>query len=333
MSLVLCLLGVLALFILISARIIAARFTGRHDLARQKLLPVLLSGDPQHLEKVSGGELAVAANLTIELAEMTRGSERDILIIRATALGIPDLLLRRMRSWSAQKRLSAAEAITLFDNCSELACKALDDRNRDVRLGVAMALAQKGAAPEPLALIEKLGVGQQESSLLLVSLMADLAGKNSEAVAALLFERSLPYETKVAAMDALANLGGEYAPLLAYMARESAGEPELQPRVYRALGRTGHPAGAEAIIDGLSSVEWTVRASAAEAAGNAGLSQAVRHLGELLRDPVYFVRYRASMALLKLGPRGIAILREASSSEDPVVRTVATKMLVEGRAT
>ena len=133
-------------------------------------------------------------------------------------------------------------------------------------------------------------------------------------------------------MDALAELGGEYAPLLAYMARSAEGEPDLQPRLFRALGRTGHPAGTEAIVHGLSSEEWTVRSSAAEAAGKAGLAQAAARLGELLTDPHYWVRYRASEALLRLGPRGINTLREVSEGDDEEASAVAAKMLAEGRA-
>ena len=179
--------------------------------------------------------------------------------------------------------------------------------------------------------VRKLRVGTHEHSLLLASLITDLAEKDSEAVAGLLFEGELSFEAKVAAMDALAGLGGQYAPLLAYMARESDQEPELQPRVFRALGRTGHPAGTEAIVNGLHSSNWTVRAAAAEAAGRAGITQAADTIGQLLGDEDYWVRYRASEALLRLGPRGIAALREATESENERVRTSAIKMLTEGR--
>lgn len=331
-SLTLCLVAVLALLVLLSARMIAARLGDRRSGARTRLLTILLDAEPSSLSPISGLELQVAADLTVELAEMTRGSECDVLLARASALGVSDLLVRQLRSHSAQKRLSAVEALAMFDDRREQTVRVLDDPNPDVRLGAALALAQRGSAPDPLTVVHKLKVGEEENSLLLVSLMKDLAETDPESVAGLLFEKDLSYRAKVAAMDALADRGGEYAPMLAYMARDCADEPELQPRIYRALGRMGHPAGAVAIIEGLASDHWTVRGAAAEAAGKAGLAQAADELAGLLDDPNYWVRYRASEALLRLGPRGINALRKASESDDKVVSGVATKMLSEGRA-
>ena len=325
-------LAVLALLVLLGARMSATRLRDRRGDARRRLLTILLDAEPSSLSPLKGLDLQVAAELTVELAEMTRGSETDVLLARAAALGVPGLLGRQLRSFSAQKRLSAVEALALFDECRDQTVCALDDPNPDVRLGAALALAQKGSAPDPLTVVHKLKVGEEENSLLLVSLMKDLAETDPESVAGLLFEKDLSYRAKVAAMDALADRGGEYAALLAYMARDCSDEPELQPRIYRALGRTGHPAGAEAIMEGLTSDNWTVRGAAAEAAGKAGLVQATDRVAGLLDDPNYWVRLRASEALLRLGPRGINALRQASESEDHLAAGVAAKMLAEGRA-
>lgn len=85
-------------------------------------------------------------------------------------------------------------------------------------------------------------------------------------------------------------------------------------------------------MEGLTSANWTVRAAAAEAVGNTRLVVAADRLSTLLNDPQYWVRYRASEALLRIGTRGHSVLREASRNEDPVVRSAALKMLAEGRA-
>ena len=332
LSLALCLFAALALLLLLFARLAATRSTGRRGAARTRLLPLLLDGDPAQLERVAGIDLEVATELTIELAEMTRGSEREVLLTRAAALGVPANLTKRMRAWSAQVRLTVVEALAMFDECREQSVQALDDRNSDVRLGAALALAQRSAAPAPLTILNKLKAEQEENSLLLVSLIADLAETDAEAVAGLLFEKDLSYRAKVAVVDALAKRGGEYAPLLTCMARDCSNEPELQPRLFRALGHTGHPAGTDVIIEGISSDNWTARAAAAEAAGKAGILQAADNLAGLLDDSSYWVRYRASEALLRLGPRGIQVLRAASASEDILVAGTAAKMLREGKA-
>ena len=119
-SLALCLLAALALLVLIGARTAAVRSGEREQAARRTLLPRMLDGDPAALEPLTGLDLRVAADLTMELAEMTRGTERDTLLARAAALGVPGLLEKRLSARSAQTRLSAAEAIAMFDQCLSL---------------------------------------------------------------------------------------------------------------------------------------------------------------------------------------------------------------------
>ena len=335
LSLVLCMVAAAALFGLVVARLALVRSTDRRGTVRAKLLDALLSEggainpDTENLTKV---EREVAATLTGELAEMTRGSERANVLDRARELGVPQTLARRMRSPFAQTRLNALETLAMFDEELPAVRAALDDRDADVRLGAALALGQRGEAPPPAELVARLGVSPDRQSLLLVSLMADLVEKDAAAVAALLFERDVPAEAKVAAIDALADAGGEYTPLLAYMARESAGEPDLQPRIYRALGRNGHPQAVDAIVHGFASPDAGTRASAAQAAGKAGAGEAAPHLRELLADADWWVRYRAGEALLRLGPRGLAELRAASAGDDADQRGAAVALLAEGRA-
>ncbi|MBX7497010.1 HEAT repeat domain-containing protein [Qipengyuania sp. 6B39] len=331
-SLLLCMIAAGALCVLVLARVLGERKDRKQEDLRAELLPALL-GDDFPAQRLTGTRLDVAATLTSELAEMTRGTEREALLSRADAMGVPELLVRRLHSRSAQTRLVSVETLSLFDDQINETCRALDDRNADVRLGAALALAQRPDAPSPETLVEKLRMGSEEHSLLLVSLMSDLVDRDPGSVAALLFERNIPVEAKIAATDALAQGGGEYAPLLAYMARESFGEPDLQPRIYRALGRNGHPAGADAIAAGLDSPEWTVRAAAAEAAGRIGAAEVSDKLGRMLADEAWWVRLRAGEALLRLGPRGIAALREAAEAADQTVRSTALAMLAEGRAT
>ncbi|WP_158611020.1 HEAT repeat domain-containing protein [Aurantiacibacter spongiae] len=330
-SLVLCGIGLACLLALIVARLFSTHSADARREARREILPLLLE-DGGYAGQLRGMELDVATALTMELAEMTAGSERSAMLARASALGVPGHLERQMHSRSAQTRLTAVETLALFDECGRQARAALDDDNADVRLGAALAIARRDDAPPPAVMVEKLRVGSEERSLLLVSLMSDLAERDPGAVAAILFEKDMPYDAKVAATDALSRTGSEYAPLLATMAAAASGESDLQPRIFRALGRTGHPAGRASILEGLHSDEWPVRASASEAAGRAVLVDAAERLGELLGDENWWVRFRAGEALLRLGPRGIAVLRVAGDSDVPVARLSAEAILAEGRA-
>ncbi len=330
LSLALCMLAAIALGVLVIARVLVERSGNRREAIRAELLPALLAGEGD-ANALLGIRLEIAANLTCELAELTRGSDREALLARAASMGVPHLLIRRLKSHSAQTRLTAVEALALFDQHVAETIAALDDINPDVRLAAALALAHRDDAPPIRVLVDKLKMGSEEHSLLLVALMSDLAERNPGEVAALLLDQDVPVEAKFVATEALAATGGEYAPLLASMATEAAAEPELQPRIFRALGRNGHPIGIEAIITGLHSDEWIVRTAAAEAAGKLRASATADRLGELLADENWWVRYRAGEALLRLGPRGINALRQASSEENEFARSTASAILAEGR--
>jgi hypothetical protein len=331
-SLLLASAAMLAVAALLLARAIGNDRAQRRAEMRRVLLPALLAGErvasdnPKLMHKV-------AASLTIELAELVRGSDREGFIAAATAAGATDELRRLMRSRAAQDRLIAAEALALFPAFTEeVTALALGDRNPDVRLGAALALAQEGRAPPPGELVRALGIGSTEHSLLVVSLMRDLVKTDPSAVEALLYDHDLPDAAKLAATDALAESGAvEHAPLVAWMASAAGEDGELQPRIFRALGRLGHPGGHAAIVAGLDSPVWQVRSAAAEAAGRSGVKSAVGRLAELLDDEEWWVRFRAGEALARLGADGRLELHRAACGPAPIARSAAKAIMAERR--
>ena len=328
-SLLLVAIGSLALAALLLLRTRAHRHSHARAEARRRLLPQLFAGDPHTLSPVHGFDLEVAASLTGELAEMTRGSERDALMRRASALGVPVWLNRRLAARRAQDRMAALEALSYFEEEIGAVWTMLDDRNPDVRLAAALILAQRDDGPDARTLIAKLKVGQEENSLLLVSLLADMARRDPDAVADLLYDPTLPYAAKVVAIDALAQSGADVSGLLAYMAEGATGETDLQPRLFRALGRSGDPAAARIIESGLASEEWPVRAAAAEAAGRTGLRHLADRLGDLMDDEAWWVRTRAGEALLRLGPAGLTVLHRIGDDGNEAARGAALATLAE----
>jgi len=319
-----------ALVILLIARLIGGRRGDNRDRIRQQLTRVLLTGETE-----PGGSsrlhAEIAADLTAELAELVRGSDRERFLRNAEALGVTTALRRRLRSATAQDRLTAAEALALFPgDTGREAAIALDDRNPDVRLGAALALAQNHIAPPAAELVRKLGLGTREQSMLVISLMRDLVETDPRGVEAMLYDEELPDAAKLAATDALAASGMvENAPLVAWMAGAAKHQTELQPRIYRALGRIGHPGGRDAILEGLGSPEWQVRSAAAEAAGKVGLTEAVGPLAEALGDAHWWVRFRSGEALAKLGRTGRDRLGELARNGSPLAREAASATLAE----
>lgn len=334
LSLALCLAAFLALALILIARLVTERRDTRTATERRRIAPMLMAPNIEALIPPTRSlEKEAAARLALEMAELVRGPDREALLVNAEALSIPQTLLRGSVSRSAQDRLLAAEALAMFPMGQERVRQMLRDRNPDVRLGAALALAQNQAAPPAAEIVRRLGLGTSERSLLVASLMRDLVDADPASVEDLLSDETVPDAAKLAAVDALAASGRvEHAPLVAKMAAAADTDDELLPRVYHALGRIGHPSGHAAIMHGLSNPAWAVRAAAAQAAGMNQLAQAAEALGELLDDEQWWVRLRAGEALWRLGARGRKVLEDAAASGNACAREAAALSLEE-RAT
>ena len=331
-SLLLCFIAFLGVAGLFAARLLAERRSRRRDELRKILLPALMRGETPNVRS-SRPARDVAASLTLELAELVRGSDREALLRAATAAGAAEELARRLRSRLPQDRLMAAEGLAMFPGYRDDVTRvALADPVPDVRLGAALALAQEGRAPAVGTLIRELGIGTSENSLLVVSLMRDLVKADPHAVEALLYDLDLPDAAKLAATDALAESGAvDHGPLVSWMAEAAGDDPELRPRIIRALGRLGQPAGHEAILAALDDSAWQVRAAAAEAAGRSTLGPAIPRLTALLGDDEWWVRFRAGEALAKLGTDGRQALHRAATGTNPAAQLAAKATLAEQR--
>lgn len=331
-SLLLCLFALLAIAGLLLARVVGERKANKRESLRRQLLPQLLRGEPVPVER-SRAARRMAADLTIELAELVRGNDREGFLSAASLAGADAELVRRLRSNAAQDRLVAAETLAMFPQyASAVSAVALSDRNADVRLGAALALAQEGRAPPVGELVRNLGIGSKEQSLLVVSLMRDLARTNPHAVEALLYDLEVPDSAKLAATDALAESSVDHEALVAWMAEASEEDSDLRPRIFRALGQLGHPSGHVAILAGLDSERWQVRSAAAEAVGRSALHSAIPRIVQLLADDQWWVRFRAAEALTRLGAEGRLALQRAAADPDWIVREAANTMLAEQAA-
>lgn len=331
LSLFLCAVALGALVLILLARVLDERQEARRQGERRRLSPLLLGGVTDISVPPQGKvEQDAAAHVTLEMAELVRGPERQAVLANAERIGIPDILHQRSRSRNVQQRLLAAEALAMFPDHAPRVHELLRDPNPSVRLGAALALAQNQAAPPAAELVHGLGLGTRERSLLVASLMSDLVDVDPAAVIALLKDPGVSDAAKLAAMDALASSGLlEHAPLMAEMAQSAAGDLELLPRLYHALGRIGHPSGHSAILRGLADPAWQVRAAAAQAAGLNGLLEAAGRLGELLGDERWWVRFRAGEALWRLGPRGRDTLERVALAGPALARDAAKRTLEE----
>lgn len=319
---------------LVLARIMSERRRRRIEAERKRMMPFLLGGGEGGREAVARSSLAgpLLTDLSVELIQLVRGDDRAAFVDLASRSGVAASLQRRVGSGSARARATAAESLGAFlDEGSTLALsRALDDPSPDVRLAAAMSLADSGRAPPATELVERLGLGVRENSMLIVSLFQKIAADRPEEIKALVLDPAVPTPVKAAAIDAL-SASGDYGlvPAINDLALATEEKSEDLPRFLRALGSFGHPAGAPAVRRGLSASTWWVRAAAAEAAGRIGLGDCAPKLAAMLGDGDWWVRFRAGEALVRLGKTGRELLADASRSGSDAVRTAARLTLAE----
>ncbi len=319
---------------LIVARVIINRRAAGQQSERRRLVPLLLSAPPCS-ERLANVQRAsdLLTDVAIELVQLVRGADKEAFVATSYRLGIPATLRHRLRRRrSPRLRLAAAEALVDFGDELSIShlSEALDDKNPDVRMSAAIALAKAGKAPPVSVVIDKLGLGSTVNSMLMVGLFRDIGAYRPREIRALVEnEVTLPY-VKAAAIDALA-ASGDYSlvPVVVSLALEADPFGEELPRYLRSLADFGHPAAAPAIEHGLDSPAWTARAAAAQAAGKLRLRSTVERLASLLDDPQWWVRFRAGEALASLGKPGHRLLREVSSSGSELASTAARLTLAE----
>lgn len=333
-------LGISGAALAIMAGLILLRHVGswreqRRAAERQRLIPLLLGdSEPGEIQAAIWRADDLLVELTVELIQMVRGSERERFVERAVALGVPQRLRHHINSGVPRLRQMAAEALAPFTDeaSTESLLAALGDSNSDVRLTAAMSLAHSGRSPSATELVERLKIGTEEKSLLIISLFKDLAEQRPEQLEALLANPDLPSGARMAAAQALAH-AGRYpaAPLIAGMIVREEASPDDVPRLLRALAVLGHPAGEPAVRFALASRSPRIRAAAAEAAGRIGLTQLSGQLTESLGDPAWAVRFQAGNALASFGSVGRSLLQLKADDDGPAA-AAAARILAEQAA-
>lgn len=307
-------------------------WAGRSREAERRRMTRLLLGDGPARKPRRSSRRDLLAEFAVELVQLVRGSDRERFAAVATEMGVPARLRHHLRSGSARLRLAAAEALAVFPDERTVATlhAALDDGNADVRLNAALSLAALGRAPPARELVDRLGIGTTEHSLLTLALLRDIAAERPDEVKALVLDPTVPPAAKATAIDAL-SASSDYSlvPVILTLASTADADDPVLPRYLAALGAFGHPAALPAVRRGLGSPSWEVRAAATEAAGRIGLRDLGPQLRQLLGDSVWWVRFRAGEALTRLGEDGTRLLRDAAGHAAEPARSAAARTLAE----
>jgi HEAT repeat protein len=329
------LLAGLALVVIVSLVVLRALSTSSRNrllASRRRLAPLLLDGDAAPGRGIDDIADSVVTQLTLDLIQLVRGAERTQFILKAAELGVPERLRRQLRSFSRRRRMTAVQGLALFDDPASRAAlmDALGDRDDDIKLAAAVALARGETRPGLDELVARLGLHDERSSLLTISLFRHYADYAPDEVQELVLDLDLPLSVRLAAIEALANTGDyRLVPAIVKLGLRAPEHSEELPRYLHALGRIGHPAAREAVLAGLASSSMPARVAAAGAAGRIALQESADQLVVLLGAPEWWVRFRAAEALLQLGDAGVAHLREVAEHGDEPAREAATTMLAE----
>lgn len=115
------------------------------------------------------------------------------------------------------------------------------------------------------------------------------------------------------------------APALESLLQRGALEERISAA--RALGTAGTATSRPALERAVADPAWELRAQAAKALGELRDERSVPALNSALDDRAWWVRRNAANALRRLGPPGIAALRDALAHSDPYARDRAREEL------
>lgn len=324
-----------ASLLIMAALVVVRAVLGRRSLADERRglerLLFAASGDsaPASAEPASR-RLAEVALDSIDHAASP--AERDRIVARSRSLGVPQRLRQDLRARSPHRRSAAAAALADFADDDSVAALtvALADRDPDVRLSAALALAHMDRAPPASELVARLGLGSAERSLLVSALFDEIAEAHPEQILDVVGDPALPSAVRLAAIDAMSSSRDPrlLAALIEFV-NESDELAASLPRYLEELGEFGDPAAGPAVARWLDSTAARVRAEAVRAAGRLGLVAEAPRLARLLGDRNWWVRYRAGEALSALGEDGHAQLRRLAARGGGVAERAAAVTLAE----
>jgi HEAT repeat protein len=327
--------AVTVVLLLILRRLLRMRWQIHIEAIRRGLLTGILaaidSADPP-ATLIAGlrRHPAIARDLVAELSEIIRGDSRLRLVRLAREAGLDRWLQSQLRSRRAEARRLAAEQLRLFDDIETAVVlrDGLEDRDAEVRLNAALALAELGVAPPIDILVRRLEAGAQEHSLLLRRLFDRMVRWDANGVFAVACGQVGHPSLRPLAIEALGTTGWvEVAADLANLASDP--DAGVRTAVLSALANLGHPAVGAIVGAGIDDSDWRVRAAAIDAARRIALFDLVPQIAARLEDEVWWVRFRAGVALAALGEAGIAALRRLADSGRDAGRRMASIIMAE----
>jgi HEAT repeat protein len=301
---------------LVALRARRARSEARAQERRGLLLDALARADRPALHAICAtacthGELR--EDIRVVAARWLPPSQRRLLVEMTHESGLAGSLRGLLSSLDGITRGRAAHLIGvlgLADTARELE-PLLGDRDPDVRLAAAGAIAELDTREGARALIRALGAGAIEPDRLLEQLT------RPSAIPELVHAFSMPECVAIRGLIAEAlGLSRSLEGVSALASLVRVGGEEERLRACRALGRIGRPEVVPLLVEALADDAWRVRSQAARGLTRLAGSSCVPELERALSDGAWWVRANAAEALRFAGPAGLAALQRATTSDD-----------------
>jgi HEAT repeat protein len=272
----------------------------------------------------------VIRQMLLHLALDLRGDEGRAIATLYRELGFLDAELQTLSAWRARRRAAAAAnlATLRMPAIQRHLVRALDDRDRTVRVALIRALGEIGDRQALLALVPRLG---ERSPTVVRQVEQVLIDRGREVVQAIVaYAETTP--TLRGRRAAVEVLGFLRAPQAATLLLELVRHPdrELRVRAVKAAAAIGDPRFLDAFHALLADEGWAVRCQAAKGLGTLGSTASVPRLRGALGDHHWWVRFYAAVALAELGEPGHAALQAAESDPEPTVRDMARYLIARG---
>ncbi len=249
--------------------------------------------EPQQVERVFS-----------HLLQLVRGPERDLLLVIADAMAVPDFAIAKLRHRSGARRIDALRMLEQFPvpRVVQLisACMATD-RSTMVRTEAAAILTRIGAVPSPAAIIDALNLQTTNPSPLHAAMFRAGSVQHSAEMATLVQE--LPTGALRSMVAEALGWSEDFSMLSILADLVQSDDFELRIAGLKAARQLGHPGARTWVVPMLLDPVDAVRVQAVRACGQLGLVEAIPLLSRLVENSSWWVRTRAaeSLAILRAG--------------------------------
>ncbi len=276
------------------------------------------------------GDSAVLERMFLRLAVELIGAYRETVSAICEDAGFVDGRVRQLHSRRWWVRLAAAQKLGVMRSgrATLPLTEALNDRNRDVRLGALRTLAVIG---DPASYEDVLAAMRDETQWE-SSVIAEIVLTLGTPISLPILERMRSTPELILKAGYVKSLGllREHAAVVSLLPLLQDDE-HLRLEAIHALGHIGDGRVALGLVSYLCDPLPEIRAATAEALGRLQEPCVIVDLRGLLSDHDRSVRYASAIALTKLDCPGLRMLKDVAHDNEPLAQGIAQQVLAEHR--